>query len=374
MPRPLSKRFCRLPAALLIVLFFSTATTAAPLLPASGAQADQSSVSGISSGGFMATQFHVAYSARLVGAGIVAGGPYFCAGSDTPANALSSQPYLSTATTTCMNPCRWAFWPFIEWCEQAMLPDGKELAARAQQFAEEGKIDPLEQLSRDRLYLFSGGEDDTVVRAVVDQALAFYRAVGIADTAILFDQVASAQHAFIATSASNRCDYHGSPYINRCGDYDQARTLLQRLYGALEPNNPDPRGELLTFDQREFVATADFERSGLADQGYLYRPQSCSSEPCRVHVALHGCQQSAEEFATNKVYFHQLAGYNEVADNNRIIVLYPQIRARSAMQQSPYNPRGCWDFWGYSGSDFYTKTGVQMQAIAQMIDRLMQPR
>ena len=36
-------------------------------------------VSGISAGGYMAVQFHVAHSALVRGAGIVAAGPYFCA-------------------------------------------------------------------------------------------------------------------------------------------------------------------------------------------------------------------------------------------------------------------------------------------------------
>jgi poly(3-hydroxybutyrate) depolymerase len=35
-------------------------------------------VSGLSSGGFFAHQFHVAHSALVAGAGIVAGGPYGC--------------------------------------------------------------------------------------------------------------------------------------------------------------------------------------------------------------------------------------------------------------------------------------------------------
>src|SRR5512132_149311 len=38
----------------------------------------QISVSGISSGGFMAHQFHIAHSANIMGVGIVAGGPYGC--------------------------------------------------------------------------------------------------------------------------------------------------------------------------------------------------------------------------------------------------------------------------------------------------------
>lgn len=39
----------------------------------------QVSVSGISSGGCMATQFHVVYSSRVMGAGVIAGGTnYIC--------------------------------------------------------------------------------------------------------------------------------------------------------------------------------------------------------------------------------------------------------------------------------------------------------
>lgn len=37
------------------------------------------SVSGISSGAFMAHQFHIAHSEHIMGAGIIAGGPYYCA-------------------------------------------------------------------------------------------------------------------------------------------------------------------------------------------------------------------------------------------------------------------------------------------------------
>lgn len=65
-------------------------------LPAFNADIKETSVSGLSSGGFMAVQFDVAYSSILKGAGIIAGGPYFCA-----------QFNLNTATTVCsctLNP------------------------------------------------------------------------------------------------------------------------------------------------------------------------------------------------------------------------------------------------------------------------------
>jgi hypothetical protein len=36
------------------------------------------SVSGFSSGAFMATQMHIAFSGDVISAGLVAGGPYYC--------------------------------------------------------------------------------------------------------------------------------------------------------------------------------------------------------------------------------------------------------------------------------------------------------
>ena len=39
---------------------------------------------------------------------------------------------------------------------------------------------------------------------------------------------------------------------------------------------------------------------------------------------------------------------------NNMIVLYPQ--AISA--HLPYNPKGCWDWWGYCGIDYASKPGV----------------
>ncbi len=47
-------------------------------LPALEAKSDATSVSGISSGAYMAGQFQMAHSREVVGAGIIAGGPYGC--------------------------------------------------------------------------------------------------------------------------------------------------------------------------------------------------------------------------------------------------------------------------------------------------------
>ena len=61
---------------------FLIGCTAAPAatLPALVIDKTQTTVSGLSSGGFMAVQMHVAYSGTFAkGAGIVAGGPFYCA-------------------------------------------------------------------------------------------------------------------------------------------------------------------------------------------------------------------------------------------------------------------------------------------------------
>ena len=61
------------------VLAVASAHAAVPL-PALTIDPNEVSVSGLSSGGFMAVQMHVAYSATFrKGAGIVAGGPFYCA-------------------------------------------------------------------------------------------------------------------------------------------------------------------------------------------------------------------------------------------------------------------------------------------------------
>src|SRR6516225_8045573 len=40
------------------------------------------------------------------------------------------------------------------------------------------------------------------------------------------------------------------------------------------------------------------------------------------------------------------AGLAEIADTNRLIILFPQVEA------SMVNPHGCWDWWGYTDLDY----------------------
>src|SRR5207237_4294674 len=79
----------------LLALLIAVAHAAEPL-PALHAARDGVTASGVSSGGFMAVQLHVAHSATVAGVGVIAGGPYYCA-----------QGSLFTALSNCMTPGFW---------------------------------------------------------------------------------------------------------------------------------------------------------------------------------------------------------------------------------------------------------------------------
>lgn len=65
------------------------------------------------------------------------------------------------------------------------------------------------------------------------------------------------------------------------------------------------------------------------------------------------------------------AGFNEWAEANRLVVLYPQAKAS---RMAPLNPLGCWDWWGYTDEDYATRDGAQIKAVQAMVDRLTTPR
>lgn len=68
-------------SAICCICLFWSAAASTDSLKSYNVDPTQISVSGISSGGYMAQQFHVAFSKAVMGAGIIAGGPYLlCTG------------------------------------------------------------------------------------------------------------------------------------------------------------------------------------------------------------------------------------------------------------------------------------------------------
>jgi hypothetical protein len=314
-------------------------------LPALGADAAQTSVSGLSSGAFMAVQLQVAYSASIVGAGVVAGGPYYCAAD----NMLY--------TGICMGQV-----PLFP-------PNPSIMAGFAKDFAKARKIDPLKNLAQRRVYVFSGLDDTVVRQPAVDATVSFFELVGVKPGNLVYVHTVEAGHALITPSEGNDCSANKAPYISHCtvggSGYDQAGAVLAHIYGTLNPAAPKAEGQLLAFNQRAFAPAS----SAMADTAYVYVPPGCaaSGTGCKVHVAIHGCVQSVESVGDK---FITEAGYNAWADTNKLLVLYPQVNKSAA---SPYNPSGCWDWWGYTGNNYAQRSSVQMKAIMAMVKRLASP-
>jgi len=329
-------------------------------LPAYGADLTQTSVSGLSSGAFMTSQIHVAYSNNFIGAGVIAGGPYYCSGS------YSFQSHLQNAMGICMNPLT-----------ASVAPDGEKLFGKAENFAANGFIDDLSNLKDDKIYLFSGINDKTVTQLVVNQTKAFYLAAEVAEEQIFYNDKVNAGHAIITNDDNDvECAKTHAPYINDC-DFIQSHNILKHIYGAdLNPPVETDKlsGQIVAFNQAEFIPPSG-KYSSMSEKAYAYVPKSCETEACRVHVAFHGCEQGANfQIKYNEKYgdqYYTTTGYNELADTNNIIMLYPQAEGSSF---TPFNPKGCWDFWGYSSNDFYKKTAPQMLAVMGMVERLGEQR
>ena len=295
-------------------------------------------VSGLSSGAFMAVQFHVAYSKKIGGVGVVAGGPYLCA-----------EGQVSAALYRCMKTT-------------LGTPNVTALLARARELARDGRIDPLADLSDDSVYLFSGTRDGTVTRPVMNAARDFYRRAGVAQQNIKYVTNIPAGHAFIVENAPNTCGTTASPFIDDC-DYDQAGDILRQLYGPLAPPGVMDPHRLVEFDQSAFLASP--EDHGMSSRGFVYIPAACAAgETCRLHIAFAGCEQTPAQIGN---LYARTTGYNRWAETNRLVILYPQAAA------SLGNPNGCWDWWGYDDPGYYTKGGRQMIAVARMAARLGVP-
>jgi len=348
---------------ILVVLYFlyggvpgQDQTPRVPALPALGAKIDESSVSGISSGAYMAGQFQMAHARVVKGAAIIAGGPYGCAQSafaDVMPGPGTAMMNVAKAINGCMLNSMALFG----------VPNPPLLAEKAQALARDGKIDPIADVVSDRVYLFSGKEDRTVMPAIVAAAADFYRKLGVPDANLMVVSNYNAGHAFVTEHAGSACNISGKPYVVDC-DYDQAGALLQHIYGRLEPPAITPSGSYRTFDQRPF--TAGVTNHGLSDVGEVYVPKACETTGgCRVHIAFHGCAQNR---ALVGDAFVQKTGFARWADTNDLIVLFPQTAA------SPANPQACWDWWGYTGSDFMTKHAVQVSAVYRMLEQLGRPR
>jgi poly(3-hydroxybutyrate) depolymerase len=331
-------------------------------------------VSGLSSGGFFAHQFHVAFSGAVAGAAVLAGGPYGCVETiDNPFWRSSKLDRAAAAVVACTHYFGSRFWGLRP--DPPRAEDARQLIDVAHRT---GEIDDPAHLADDRVWLFRGELDEVVPEPVAGSLADLYRLLGVDGEALHVapgDPERPANHGIPVESfagesrfARRDCAEYAPPFVIECG-YDAAGLLLRHLYPEgfrLEPVDPHRAGNLHAFDQTAFFQPT--ERAGLSGVGYIYVPDACRSEECRLHVAFHGCRQNADARGDERVHddFVRDAGYNRWAVANRIVVLYPQATEAAG------NPRACWDFWGYSGGGWRTRDGIQMRAVRSMLERLIE--
>ena len=140
------KRHFRLSAALLALatLLSGCSEETKQKLPALGAKIGDTSVSGVSSGAYMAGQFEMAHSRDVIGAAIIAGGPYGCSES-LYADIMPGPGIAILNLTKAINGCMLnALQPFG-------VPNPQHLARRAGRLAEKDRIDPVSNVQDHRI-------------------------------------------------------------------------------------------------------------------------------------------------------------------------------------------------------------------------------
>jgi len=306
-------------------------------------------VSGVSSGGYMAVQMHIAFSSSINGSAVFAAGPYYCANSN-----------VLTATENCMKGTFGG-------------PPLAELITFTEDQSILGTIDHVSNLKDDSVYLFSGTRDSVVDPTVMQSLKSFYShflssATNIKDE---FDIVAEHCVPTIDYPDGEACEVKSSPYLGRC-HYDGAGHALKVLYSDFSTSaaktDLNTTSELIEFLQTEFYpyATGSTTNS-LDDTGFIYVPPQCyssaESESCRVHMSFHGCEQG-QEYIGNDYAAH--AGFNSWANENNLIVVYPYAQS----DQLIGNPNGCWDWWGYTNTAYGLKSGTQMAFAKSIMDTM----
>lgn len=355
----MTTRFLRL-IALLAGLIPPSAVLAQEL-PALNIPIAETSLSGISSGGFMAAQFQIAHSSIVKGAGIVAAGPWNCARGDA-----------IKATTLCSCTLD----PLGKTCQVTdSSADVPGLVDATRKAAQEKRIDDPANVAKQRVLTFAGGKDPIVPKAVVAQLDAYYRALGMPESQLSVVEKADAGHTMPTTDYGNACSVTNEPYMGKCA-MDGAGDILNWIYGPMKPARTGAaKGKFLAFDQRPYIPSKSPAWSvGMDNGGWLYVPDACAKgESCRLHVALHGCKQGQsylplKPVAPGALYygttFVKNAGYDRWADTNHLVILFPQAST------TWNNPNGCWDWWGYTGRHYADKEGVQIRALRAMVDRL----
>ncbi|HEX7673711.1 MAG TPA: alpha/beta fold hydrolase [Bdellovibrio sp.] len=392
-------------------------------------------VSGISSGGFMASQMATIYSDQISGVATVAGGVFYCAQNTYQENlaAYGSTGFFQFGFTSegvlkivdpfqlspltdktnkkpaleplPQNPMYQAMTVCMNHPEGTHQPENLKDGGRREMnldflkdFENHGAIAPLANIANQRVLIYHGSNDEVVQASMAEKLNQFYSRLGVPSNSIKM-VYSSGNHNFPTTRTDGiDCAEAKTPYIANC-NLDIAGQILNHL---LDRNLI--RGEFK--EENLYKVTQVNAPRSVASYGYLYANTFCLKNPaaCDLHVALHGCKMSDSfddnfqtayeakvqlthvlsvqdyEFSAHKPQmgayrFAHDSGYGEYAEpvQNRIMIYFPQTQVTT--DNFPGNPKGCWDWYGWTGANYATNQGQESSwLIEQMRKVKSQPK
>jgi poly(3-hydroxybutyrate) depolymerase len=90
-------------------------------------------------------------------------------------------------------------------------PNPSLMANAAKGFASARQIDPLRNLSKRRVYVFSGTDDSIVRQPAVDATVSFFQQVGVKEDNLMYVNQVPAGHAVITPGFGNDCAANADP-------------------------------------------------------------------------------------------------------------------------------------------------------------------
>ena len=321
---------------LLVTLASCTPHEAGEPLPRLNILPGSLTVSGVSAGGYMATQYQVAFSKDVIGAGISRRRPL------ASARRASSRGHSANAREG-----------------SAGGPDDDTLGCDAAR-ERRGPCRRRSVLARDRPRLDLPRQARPQDRRRGLRLLASLLSRDfVPRERIRYETQVPAAHGFPTKDSGAACDCR----THRHGSSTAISTLRAKCCAYLYDDLREPAGRSQGELRRLRPGAATSRRANpfhrCTATGLLFVPRDCAGgqalpDPRRLSWL------SSRASAIIGRPLRATAGYNRWADDNRIVVLYPQAATESG--RWPFNPRGCWDWWGYSGADYAARTARSSRA------------
>lgn len=393
------------------------------------------SISGISSGGFMAVQMATIFSNNFLGVGSVAGGFFYCAKNGLQEQILAGQRSLLGVNNLLL------FEPTGQINSQSLQPEFRPSVNNPifmsvglcmgnpqlttlpslSQFVFDQSIEPLDHFKKLQVYIYNGKNDSIVKNSMIQKLVDFYNKNGIEKKQIKVVQSKGGHNFPTSKSGLNSCLDQKVPYVSSCR-YDAASDILSHLLKTRVLYSQPDLNHLYIVDQNiehQNSLETDIKKlkqpiPSIGGYGYLYASDQCLNTPenCHLHVALHGCEMSdSYDQAFDDLFQKQIlnykimgmrseqdsqqsilqmmqslptieqknnqygllkfalnSGYIDYAEKNNIMILFPQTWITEA--NYPYNPKGCWDWYGWTGANYATVNGAEPQWLMEYIKNI----